>query len=180
MKIRKIASRLLFAVLSVAIATSLSGQTSASNDDKTIWGKNIIYTPQPPDLSLPATSNLGEQPKDMLIQITYLDSEVLPGAYYAESSWLYKAYPDKVWVKSHTHDSDEVFGLYGSNPANPGELNGEIELWIGGEKHLITKSCLIFIPKGVIHCPLILRRIDKPVFFFTTMPSPKYNEKNVP
>jgi hypothetical protein len=180
MKIQTIASRLLLIALSGAIVTSLLGQTTVRNDNKTQWGRNIIYTPQPPALSLPATSNLGEQPKDMLTQITYLDSEVLPGAYYAESSWLYRAYPDKVWVKSHTHDSDEVFGLYGSDPENPNELNGEIELWIGGEKYLITKSCLIFVPKGVKHCPLILRRIDKPVFFFTTMPSPKYNETNVP
>ena len=108
--------------------------------------------------------------------MTYRDDEVIEGAYYTECSWLLKAYPDIVWVKEHEHDFDEVFGFYGSDANNPENLNGEIELWIGGERHLLTKSCLIFVPKGVTHCPLILRRIDKPIFMFTSGPSGMYED----
>jgi len=174
MKIPNAVSRLILIALVAAIAGQLMAQTQEKKEDKTVWGRNIVYNPQPPPPVPPAENNEGRQRKDMLKQITYLDGEIVPGAYYAECSWLYKAYPDLVWVEEHTHDFDEVFGLYGSDPENPEELNGEIELWIGGEKHLITRSCLIFIPKGVKHCPLILRRIDRPVFFFTTGPSRKY------
>ncbi|RPH32494.1 MAG: hypothetical protein EHM93_09055 [Bacteroidales bacterium] len=164
----------LFTMLFVFMASSLIGQTNKAVEDKTVWGKNIIYTPAPPPKTPSTTTNLGEQPKDMLKQITYLDNEVLPGSYYTECSWIYKAYPDKVWVTVHTHDFDEVFGMYGSDPNNPNELNGEIELWIGDEKHTITKSCLIFVPKGVKHCPLTIKRVDKPILFFTTGPSGNY------
>ncbi len=177
MKLCTLSFRLLIAVIVFGMTTMLKGQTgepAVKAQDKTKWGKNIIYTTQPPPAVPRETTNLGEQPKDMVKQITYLDGEVLPGAYYTETSWLRKAYPDKVWVTEHVHDWDEVFGLYGSDPDNPNELNGEIELWIDGEQHLITKSCLVFIPKGVKHCPLILRRIDKPIFFFTTGPSQAY------
>lgn len=154
---------------------NLKGQTDdKSAEDQRVYAKNIIYTTEPPPLTPPTSSNLGEQPKDMLKQITYLDSRVLPGAYYTECSWIYKAYPDKVWVTEHTHDFDEVFGLYGSDPDNPNELNGEIELWIDDEKYVITKSCLIFVPKGVKHCPLKILRVDKPIFFFTSGPSQSY------
>ncbi len=177
MKFITVTSRILLVVILATTTTALKGQSGdvTVTQDKSVWGKNIIYTPQPPPAVPRETTNLGEQPKDMVKQITYLDAEVLPGAYYTETSWLRTAYPDKVWVTEHAHDWDEVFGLYGSDPDNPYELNGEIELWIDGEQHLITKSCLIFIPKGVKHCPLILRRIDKPIFFFTTGPSKDYS-----
>lgn len=143
-------------------------------EDNSVWGKNIVYTTQPVPETPPETTNLGESPEGMVRQITYLDDQVLPGAFYAEVSWLMKAYPDKVWVTEHVHDWDEIFGLYGSDPDNPNELNGEIELWIDGEQHLITRSCLIFVPKGVKHCPLKINRIDKPILFFTTGPSGTY------
>ena len=33
---------------------------------------------------------------------------------------------------------------------------------------------MIFVPAGMKHCPLILRRIDRPVFHFTTVTGHKY------
>jgi oxalate decarboxylase/phosphoglucose isomerase-like protein (cupin superfamily) len=37
---------------------------------------------------------------------------------------------------------------------------------MGGEKHIITKTCLIFVPRGIIHSPVTLNRIDTPIFMF--------------
>ncbi|GEM_PF-2245799 len=143
----------------------------SNHPGETRYGRYIVTRHKPPAAE---PANLDAQPKDMLIQMTYLDGGVVPGAYYTECSWLLKAYPDRVWVKEHTHDFDEVFGFYGSDVANPRSLGGEIELWIGGERHILTESCLVFVPKGTRHCPLILRRIDKPIFMFTTGPAQKY------
>ncbi len=175
MKRKALSASIASVLVLLFLSNDLAGQAQDKGTGvKPDYGKNIVYTPAPPPETPPEATNLGQQPADMLKQITYLDSQVVPGAYYAECSWLYKAYPDIVWVTEHTHDADEVFGLYGSDPANPNELNGEIELWIGGERHVITKSCLIFVPKGVKHCPLKILRVDKPIFFFTTMPAHKY------
>lgn len=49
----------------------------------------------------------------------------------------------------------------------PRELGGEIELWLEDEKYIITKSTMVYIPKGIMHCPVIVRKIDSPIAFFS-------------
>jgi len=53
-------------------------------------------------------------------------------------------------------------------------MGAEVELWLEDEKHIITRSSLVFIPAGMKHCPLTFLRVDKPVFHFTTGPAKKY------
>jgi hypothetical protein len=43
------------------------------------------------------------------------------------------------------------------------------------EKFIINKSCMIFVPAGIKHCPLILKRVDRPIFHFTVVTSPLYS-----
>lgn len=74
----------------------------------------------------------------------------------------------------HSHDFDEVIGFAGTNRNYPRELGGEIEFHIGGETHTITKTCLIFVPKGVTHCPVVFNRIDTPIFMFEAANDPNY------
>jgi hypothetical protein len=38
----------------------------------------------------------------------------------------------------------------------------------------MTNSFLAFVPAGVEHCPLVIRRIDRPIFHFTAGPSQMY------
>jgi hypothetical protein len=45
------------------------------------------------------------------------------------------------------------------------------------EPHIITSSALIFIPKGMKHCPLILKRVDEPIFHFSTVAGLHYGWK---
>jgi hypothetical protein len=70
-------------------------------------------------------------------------------------------------VKPHKHDYDEVLALIGSNPDDPNNLNGELEIFLNGEKHLITKSVMIFLPAGLEHGPIRWLRVDRPVFHFS-------------
>ena len=74
----------------------------------------------------------------------------------------------------HSHDFDEVIGFGGTNRNYPRELGGEIEFLMGGEKHIITQTCLIFVPKGVLHCPVTFNRIDTPIFMFEAANNPNY------
>lgn len=76
----------------------------------------------------------------------------------------------------HSHDFDEVIGFGGTNRNYPRELGGEIEFLMGGERHTITKTCLIFVPKGVEHCPITLKRIDTPIFMFEATSDPDYKK----
>ena len=50
------------------------------------------------------------------------------------------------------------------------DLAAEVELWIGGEKHVIHKCFGAYIPPGVEQGPLIIRNIRKQVFFMMSHP----------
>jgi len=76
----------------------------------------------------------------------------------------------------HKHDFAEVIGFGGTNRDHPRELGGELEFLIGGERHTITKTCLIFVPKGVDHCPVTIKRIDTPIFMFEAASDPDYQK----
>ena len=67
---------------------------------------------------------------------------------------------------AHSHDFDEIIGFAGTNRNHPRELGGEIEFHMGDETLTLTKTSLIFIPKGILHCPVVLKRIDTPIFMF--------------
>lgn len=100
------------------------------------------------------------------IQLLYLDDEILKGAFYVECVWIMPGsrYPGVAEPNPHAHDFDEVVSFIGSNLDDPWDLGGEIELWLEGEQHILTRSCLVFIPKGMKHCPLIIRRVDRPIY----------------
>ena len=56
----------------------------------------------------------------------------------------------------------------GGEPEHPMELNGEVELFIEGERPLLPTSCLVYIPAGVNHCPMNFLRVERPIFHFST------------
>ena len=109
------------------------------------------------------------------VPVAYLDNDMINGSFYAECMWYHTA--SEVQVDPHTHDFDEILAFMGSDPNDYHDLCGEIELWLDDEKHILTKSRMVFIPKGLSHCPMILRRIDKPVFHFSIGPAKIYDKQ---
>jgi hypothetical protein len=94
------------------------------------------------------------------------NDRIIPGALAVNCVWYFKG-SDKVTTKAHTHDCDEIIGFIGTNPDDFHDLAGEVEMWLGDEKYLLTKSSLVFAPKGLVHCPLIIRKAERPIFHFT-------------
>lgn len=140
---------------------------------ETKYGKYII-TKTKSDLTLPDFRREAlETALDTRTPMVYLDDEVLKGAFYVECVWFWKGM-DKPEVEAHTHDFDEVITFFGTNPDDPQDLCGEVEIWLEDEKHILTKSCLIFVPKGMKHCPLHIKRVDRPIFHFTAGPASTY------
>jgi hypothetical protein len=111
-------------------------------------------------------------------KILSLDDQVLKGSMYTEAVWMWPGgddvYPETAEPYSHAHDYDETLGFFGTDFADPYDLGGEIEFWIGDEKFILTRSSLIFIPKGMHHCPLVIHRVDRPIFHFSTGPGGTY------
>jgi hypothetical protein len=101
-------------------------------------------------------------------RILWMDEDVVPGAFHMNASWFLKAATTLENVP-HTHDNPEIIGFFGIDPQNPHDLGAEVEIWLEDERHIITKSAMIFIPPGLVHCPLILRRVDRPIFHFTVV-----------
>lgn len=106
-------------------------------------------------------------------RILWLDDKVVEGAFHMNTAWYLNAATTLENVP-HVHDSNEIIGFFGNHPEDPYDLGGEIEFWMEDEKHVLTRSSLIFVPEGMKHCPLILRRVDRPIFHFTTVPGGQY------
>jgi hypothetical protein len=135
------------------------------------YAKYIITTPKPPQ---PQYLKKKEDQKKSgsyteTTRMFSLDDSVAKGAFYTDCVWVWsKKGPEAVKTEiAHTHDFDEVLGFIGTVRNDPFDLGGEIEFWLGDEQYIFSKSCLIFVPRGLKHLPLIFRRVDSPIFFFT-------------
>jgi hypothetical protein len=107
---------------------------------------------------------------DMLKGVVNSHDEHPEGAFMQMVFWIMKAYPDNIWARPHTHEFDETLNFFGSNPDDPKNLCGELELWLEDEKFLLTKSCTVFVPKGMKHA-LTVKRVDRPIFGFFASPA---------
>ena len=111
-------------------------------------------------------------------RILWLEDFVIKGAPSIITSWYWKA-TDEEGTPSHTHDFDEVVGFFGSNTDNPSDLCGEVEFWLEDEKYTLNKSCLIYCPAGLRHCPLRVVRVDRPIFFLAVSLTSKYVKDSI-
>jgi len=134
---------------------------------ETKYGKYIITTPKPEWMF--AAEGAPKSEPDIMTSVIYLDDTVLPGALYTECDWCWK--PSKYSPPAHTHDFDEVLAFIGTDPENPRDLCGEVEFWLGDERHILTKSCMAFVPRGLKHSPLKVLRVDRPIFVFSSGPA---------
>ena len=111
--------------------------------------------------------------------ITWLDGDVIPGAFYYEAFMAIKPSLEGSFNDPpHVHDDwDEIIGIYGTNPADPHSLGGEVQLTLGDEVHSITKSSAIFVPRGLQHCPLVIKKVTTPILLVTTGGSKNYVQR---
>jgi hypothetical protein len=61
------------------------------------------------------------------------------------------------------HDFNQVMIFMGADPANIGDLGAEVQLCLGPEKekHMITTSRAVLIPKGTAHMPTCLQPLSE-------------------
>jgi hypothetical protein len=137
--------------------------------------ENYILT----DLKLPPNvqKGLGKY-NQRNTRILWLEDFVIPEAPSIILSWYWKADPNE-GTPAHSHDFDEVVGFIGSDPQNPSDLGGHVDFWLEDEKYELTKSCLIFCPKGLRHCPLRVMRVDRPILFVAFSVTTNYVKENV-
>jgi len=113
--------------------------------------------------------------------ITVIDNDVLPGSDFYKVHWVLPH--DKPFLEvghpPHIHKDPELLFHIGSDPYNPQDLGAEIEMSLGPEmeKHVLTKSCVIFIPPNFIHSPWKVLRTWRPFIFIEVNQGSKHTEK---
>jgi len=170
--IRNIAfSMLLILVVSVSATKAPDRISQGEKGAAQTYAKYIFYDLKPIPPEMAAKMKQMQQKSESTVEATRivdLDTTRAEGAPYMDFVWLWKGSAKSYTEEEHVHDFDEAIGFIGSKgEGDPRDLGGEMEVWLGGEKYLITKSCLIFVPKGLKHCPIRFNRIDSPILFFT-------------
>jgi hypothetical protein len=115
--------------------------------------------------------------KDHIGTLLYqLDDKRISGIpFFSDCAWMWPN-PGEVVMeeKPHTHDFDEIITVFGTNPEDPRDLCGEVEFWFDDEKYILTNSSIIYVPKGVKHCPTIFRKVTRPIFHYIVGSSSRY------
>jgi hypothetical protein len=137
-----------------------------------------IITECKPGLELPAFRGRPGVPNERSNLMMWLGDGVIKGSPYVEAVWLWpRAADPKGGFPQHAHEHNEIIGFFGNDTKNVNDLGGEIEFWLEDERYSLTKSCLIFVPAGMKHCPIVFKRIDRPIFHFLMEMGGTYSEK---
>lgn len=142
--------------------------------DETKYGKFIVYKTMA-ELNIPepvrTTPSLDYPGAKTTIS---LGDAVVKGSFLLRNRFFFEATDQPHEPIPHSHDTDEALSFFGTNPYDWRDLGGEVEFWIEDEKHILIQSCVVFVPKGVKHCPLWIKRVDRPIFHYAALPSISY------
>ena len=165
---------------SLALASSLRGALTPDQSglmaapketrspDGTKYGKYFLSdNGEPPKaMDFVSLNSLPPFPEIASPQTYFRGASALPGA-TATIGWQVFIAP-VCWETPHVHQYDEFLIFLGAElPDLCSSFDAEIDLWMGEEmeKHTITSTTVVFIPKDVQHAPLNFRVIRKPVLF---------------
>jgi mannose-6-phosphate isomerase-like protein (cupin superfamily) len=138
---------------------------------ETKYGKFIIREPITKEGSAPSVHICGEK--------HLYGEEYCPGSYFPDfpnEVTLFTVTEPCIISAKHAHDYDELLYFLGGNPLNFFEYGAEAEIFMGeeDEKHIINTTTIIYVPKGLMHCPINFKRVDKPVMFMHICSAPAY------
>jgi hypothetical protein len=162
----------LAGALQQALATNqnelMAAPAEAPSADGTTYGKYFLSdNHEPPkEMDFVGLNSIPPFPEIASPQTYFRGASALPGA-TATIGWQVFIKP-VCWETPHIHKYDEfLIFLGGELPDLCSSFDAEIDLWMGEEmeKHTITSTTIVFIPKGMQHAPLNFRKINKPVLF---------------
>jgi hypothetical protein len=171
--------------LGVALApnqTELFAAPEATQSaDGTKYGKYFLSdNRQPPKANdFVSLNSIPPFPEIASPQTYFRGASALPGA-TATIGWQVFQAP-VCWETPHLHKYDEFLIFLGAQlPDLCKSFDAEIDIWMGDEmeKHTIKTTTIVFIPKGMNHCPLNFRVINKPVLFHALYLGPSLDRQD--
>jgi hypothetical protein len=116
--------------------------------------------------------------------IARLDDSIAKGCYFYFVHWVLPntSPPSKIGHPPHIHKDAELLFHIGTNPDDPMDLGAEVEIFLGPEleRHVFTKSTVIYIPPNFIHCPWKPIKTERPWIFVEVNQGPVHTEKLYP
>jgi len=162
----------------------MAAPAEAKSADGSIYGKYFLsdHGETPKEMDFVGLNSIPPFPEIASPQTYFRGASALPGA-TATIGW--QVFTDPVcWETPHIHKFDEFLIFLGAElPDLCSSFDAEIDLWMGEEmeKHTITSTTVVFIPKGMQHAPLNFRAIRKPVLFHALYLGPSLDrERRVP
>ena len=131
--------------------------------------EKLFVTQDKPGYQYPAYMHLDPKTTKRMV---YIDQDTVKDAEFGcENVWLLPGAPEERKIMdANTQPYDRYFGFYSYNYENIRDLCAEIEVYIGGEKHIVKRSGAIFIPANLEVGPWTFRNITKPIFFTIEFP----------
>lgn len=142
------------------VNTDKYGETPAvATAAKGVYAGNRVERYAPVDGKLP------DAPPGFLKLLLWIDGKKLAGAPYMEAVWFLTS--NDTGPEEHAHDFDEFIGFIGTDATRPEELGAEVTFFLGDEAVTVTKSCLVYVPRGVKHSPILVPSLDRPIIHFS-------------
>ncbi len=114
-------------------------------------------------------------------QIGAFGGEDMDGADFS-LGWSFLTEPFLMVEHAHKHDFGQILFFFGGDPNNVGEFEAEVEMHLGEneEKNIITYPACVYIPAGLVHSPLNIKKVTKPIVFIDVTLSPGGSVRPLP
>lgn len=111
---------------------------------------------------------------ELMRPMAYIDDKVIPDCEFGCDTMFLM--PDgakasgELLMEAHTLPHGTSITLNALNYDDIKDLRAEAELWIGGEKHILTKGFGAYVPPGVEQGPFIIRNMTRQMFLMISHP----------
>ena len=73
----------------------------------------------------------------------------------------------RTMLDPHTHEFDEIFHFFGADSSDISDFQAVVEFTIGEENEIYTidQPTIVYIPAGLVHAPIDIKVVNKPIIF---------------
>jgi hypothetical protein len=95
--------------------------------------------------------------------------------------WCYITQPVDMERKPAVEDLERFLVFAGGDPLNLDDFKAEIEIALGenGETFKFNEPRVVYIPGGLVHYPLTIRKVDRPLMMLNITSTQKYARKEI-
>jgi hypothetical protein len=81
-------------------------------------------------------------------------------------------------AEPHSHDFDEIFHFFGADASDISDFQAVVEFTIGEnlEVHTITEPTIVYVPRGLVHAPINVKTVNRPIIFMNVANASEYSE----